>query len=240
MAPARGKATTKVLMTERTMAWPVKRRIRSTEASRQPSLGKACSHGGNSLTNTTSDVRFATTAAVRLKIVWKGRRPGGAADAAGAGGGALAGIRRRMIVDDPPAFGPLPEDDGRHPRQLLPIRQGEPPAAARERRLRPQGHDVHRGEIELPHLLARTLVARAIAVEGRLPPASLLAVREEDEVRRLPVACHVALEVAAVPGLDLGGEDGPRPRFRIRGPAGRRGHEDGATGEGGERGDGGS
>src|SRR5689334_15166950 len=134
MAPARGRATTNVLTTERTTAWPVRRSIRSTEDSRQPSRGSAWSQGGNSRMKTTIAVRFAITVAVRAKRVWKGMRPG-IAGSAGSGDAALAGIRRRMIVDDPPALGPLPEDDGRHPRQLLPVRHLEPPAAARERRV---------------------------------------------------------------------------------------------------------
>src|SRR5205814_2955774 len=63
------------------------------------------------------------------------------------------------------------------------------------------------GEREFPHLATLALVAFAVAVEGRLPAFCLVAARRESQLVRPPVSLHEALEVAAVPGLDLVVED---------------------------------
>src|SRR5438067_7855979 len=157
--------------------------------------------------------RYASTSRLNVASTSPSRSPLSTTRFPGAG--ALPGICRGMIVHDAPSLAQLSEDHGRHARQLLAAGELQAPSAPRHGRLRSQGEDVQHREVEGAHLLPRSLIAAAVAVERRLPAARLLAVREEDEVGRVPIARHVSVQVAAIPGLDLGVEDGTNAALDI-------------------------
>ncbi len=61
----------------------------------------------------------------------------------------------------------------------------------------------HITERKLAHLGVSTLIVGLIPLVDLLPPLRLLFAGSEDQVRRIPVACHEALQIATIPGIDL-------------------------------------
>src|SRR5579859_1251378 len=77
------------------------------------------------------------------------------------------------------------------------------PLTAHEGGVRTEDLYLYIPEFELAHLPAALLVALAIALQCRVPALRACAAGEEDQVGRLPIACHEAFEVALIPRGDL-------------------------------------
>src|SRR6266487_7106148 len=121
-----------------------------------------------------------------------------------------------MVVHDAPSFGQLLKRHRRHSAGFLPVRHLQAPPPSRQYRFRTQLLEFQLREIKGTHTLAFGLVPRTIPVERLLPAARLIAIGEEDEGWRFPVPGHEAIEVATVPGIDLGRPDDPDLRHGIR------------------------
>src|SRR5262245_6509082 len=104
-----------------------------------------------------------------------------------------------MIVDDPPTFRQLLEDQGEKSSQRL-LAGHDLPAPADIGAVWTQHVDVDLAEGELAHLAAFGLIALPVALEGRLPATRLFLAGIETEFRRLPIAGHEPFEIALVPG----------------------------------------
>src|SRR6266702_4601777 len=113
------------------------------------------------------------------------------------------------IVDNTPAVRHFAEDEGIEPVRRLSIRHGQLPCAANERRVWRQHFHLQIAEGELAHLLPRTFIRLAVAFEGLAPATGLGATGEEGEVLRHPVAAHKSIDIALVPGNNLGIKHSP-------------------------------
>src|SRR5215472_8425853 len=78
------------------------------------------------------------------------------------------------------------------------------PCSAHECRIVAQRFDPQIGKLEPPHLMSRTGIGRAVAIERRLPTIVLLCAREKRQLGRIPVTQQEAAEVVTIPGLLLG------------------------------------
>src|SRR6185369_8570996 len=83
-------------------------------------------------------------------------------------------LRRGVIVDNPPTFGQLSEDNRRHSAELLPVGHPQMPTTTHQRSLGPQHREVQLREVQCSHLLPLPLVLRTVAFEGCLPSACLI------------------------------------------------------------------
>src|SRR5262245_59980804 len=112
-----------------------------------------------------------------------------------------------MVVDDAPPLRFLLKNQREEAADGLGFLL-QSPAASDESTVAAKGLNVDLTELDLPHLLALTLILLPVAIERGLPTSTLFVATEEGQllVRRVlvfPVACHVAFEVAPVPRLRL-------------------------------------
>src|SRR6185369_2217058 len=101
--------------------------------------------------------------------------------------GAIGGIRRGVVMHDPPAVRALFEHHAEDPAARL-GGVGEAPPPEDHRRARPHAGDVEQIEAQLAHAGAITAVALLISREGLVPAAADLATRGEGQSRRARVA----------------------------------------------------
>src|SRR5215469_6649456 len=110
----------------------------------------------------------------------------------------------RMVVDDPPAFRELTEDQGKQTVGLFAIGECEAELAANKGTLWSEHLDPEVGELQLAHFSICRVIVLAIALERRLPAFGFTSARKECQSGRVPISRHEGFQVVPVPGVDLG------------------------------------
>src|SRR6516162_6038434 len=110
----------------------------------------------------------------------------------------------RMVVDDPPAFRKLTEDQRKQTVRLFALGECEMKLPTNKCALRSEHLDLEVGELQLAHFSICRLIVLTIALERRLPAFGFTGARKECQSGRVPISRHEGFEVVPVPGVDLG------------------------------------
>ena len=106
-----------------------------------------------------------------------------------------------------PAVGEFAEDQREQAVRRFAVWHCEMKFSADERCFGAEHFDAKVREFELSHIVPRTVVGCAVAIQRRLPAGSFFAPRKESQFWRVPVASHEAVEIVMVPGFLLGVQD---------------------------------
>src|SRR3954469_19483587 len=106
-------------------------------------------------------------------------------------------------MDDPPALGEIAEDQREQSTRAFPVGHRELPAPSRQHRAGAEYDLLEAREGETAHLAPLGLVDPAIARAQRLEAVESIRARLEDDRRTTLIAVEEAVEILAVPALDL-------------------------------------
>src|SRR4051794_12589802 len=106
-------------------------------------------------------------------------------------------------MNDPPTLGEFTEDESEQSAGARTVRHRESPTPASQGRVRSEQDHLHTGKREPAHLAAPVLVAGPVSFPHRLEAVVAGVAGLEDDPGCVPVPLQEAVEVLAVPVVDL-------------------------------------